>query len=315
MISIIIPNYNGISHLAACFESLRKQTLQNFKICLVDNNSSDDSVKFTKEYFPEIEILQLSSNTGFAKAVNEGIKQSLKDINIKYIVLLNNDIECDKNFLLELVNSFKSDDIGSAAGKMLNYFERNIIDNAGDFIKRRGTPYARGHGEKDQGQYDNAEYIWGACAGAAIYKREIFEKAGLFDEDFFAYFEDVDFNFRMQLLGYKCYYNPKAVCYHKRGATLKDKVGFETMLCEKNLIALRLKNYPLNLLLRWTPFFMAGRFRRYYNLTRTNSFKVFFSAFKGYLWGLSEIPKSLAKRGKIQKQIQVTSEYIENMFG
>jgi GT2 family glycosyltransferase len=259
--------------------------------------------------------LQLYSNTGFAKAVNEGIKHSLKDINIKYIVLLNNDIECDKYFLMGLVNSFKSDDIGSAAGKMLNYFERNIIDNAGDFIKRRGTPYARGHGEKDQGQYDNAEYIWGACAGAAIYKREIFEKTGLFDEDFFAYFEDVDFNFRMQLLGYKCYYNPKAVCYHKRGATLKDKIGFETMLCEKNLIALRLKNYPLNLLLRWTPFFMAGRFRRYYNINRANSFKVFIRAIKGYLWGLSEIPKSLAKRGKIQKQIQVTSEYIENMFG
>ena len=314
MISIIIPNYNGVKHLKVCFESLRNQTYNDLKVCLVDNNSSDGSRKFTKEYFPEIEILSLDSNTGFAKAVNAGIKHSLKNKHIEYIVLLNNDIECDKNFLNELINGFKSDDTGSAAGKMLNYYERDVIDNAGDFIKKRGSPYARGYSEKDLGQYDKEEFIWGACAGAAIYKRDVFEKVGFFDEDFFAYYEDVDFSFRMQLLGYRCYYNPKAVCYHKRGGTVRNTIGLQTMLCEKNLIAVRLKNYPINILLKWMPFFVLVRIKRYFDFIRHESFKIFWSAVKGYLLGLTEIPKSLAKRRKIQRQRKVTHEYIASIF-
>ncbi|MBL7129406.1 MAG: glycosyltransferase family 2 protein [Ignavibacteria bacterium] len=314
MVSIIIPNYNGISHLKECFDSLRTQTYKNFKIHLVDNNSSDDSVKFTNENFPEIETVSLDSNTGFAKAVNTGIKYSLKDGKIKYIVLLNNDIECDKNFVSELLSGFKTNDTGSVASKMLNYYNRDIIDDAGDFIKKKGSPYARGHSEKDIGQYDKEEFIWGACAGAAIYKREVFNEIGLFDEDFFAYYEDVDFNFRMQLVGYKCYYNPKAVCFHKRGETFKDMTGLETMLCEKNLVALRIKNYPLNILLKWIPYFLVVRIRRYYGFIRNYSYKVFLSAVKGYLKGLTEIPKSLTKRRKIQRQMKVTPDYIENLF-
>lgn len=315
MISIIVPNYNGLSHLKDCFDSLRNQTEKNFKTYLIDNNSADNSIQFTRSNFPEIEIIKLDSNMGFAKAVNVGIKNSLKDGNAKFICLLNNDIECDTNFLAELKQCLTSSEVGSGACKMMNYFDRTIIDNAGDFIRIKGSPFARGHAEKDRGQYDKAELIWGACGGAAIYKRDVFETVGFFDEDFFAYYEDVDFNFRMQLAGYKCYYNPKAICYHKRGATSKAKIGFETMLCEKNLIAVRLKNYPLNLLLRWFPYFFARRFQRYYLFLRDQSFKVFISAIKGYFWGLSEIPKTLSKRSSIQKQIKVSQEYIENMFG
>ncbi len=314
MISVIIPNLNGVQHLKTCFESLRRQTKKDFKTYLVDNNSSDSSIEFIQNNFPEVEIFKLDSNKGFAQAVNIGIKHSLKDAEVDYIVLLNNDVECDKNFINELSNCFISGDVGSGACKMLNYFDRTIIDNAGDFIKKRGSPFARGHAEKDNGQFNKAELIWGACAGAAIYKREMFERVGFFDEDFFAYYEDVDFNFRMQLAGYKCYYNPRAICYHKRGSTSKSKTGFETMLCEKNLIAVRLKNYPFNILFRWIPFFIARRIQRYFLFIRDHSFKVFLSAVRGYLWGLIEIPKSLAKRGNIQKQIKVTSEYIENMF-
>ena len=314
MISVVIPNYNGVSHLKECFESLFRQSYKDFKIFLIDNNSLDNSVAFTKRNFPDVEILSLDSNTGFAKAVNVGIKHSLEDERIEYIVLLNNDIECDENFISELIKGFKTNDTGSVASKMLNYHNRDIIDDAGDFIKKKGSPYARGHSEKDVGQYDNEEFIWGACAGAAIYKREVFEEVGFFDEDFFAYYEDVDFNFRMQLVGYKCYYNPKAVCFHKRGETFKDMTGLETMLCEKNLVALRIKNYPLNILLKWIPYFLVVRIRRYYGFIRNYSYKVFWSAVKGYLKGLTEIPKSLAKRRKIQRQMKVTPEYIESIF-
>lgn len=314
MISIIIPNFNGLSHLEACFNSLRQQSYREFVVILVDNNSSDDSVKYTEENYPEVKILELDSNTGFSVAVNEGIKHSINILKSDFILLLNNDTECKKDFLEEMLNGFKNENTGSVACKMINFYDRNIIDDAGDFIKRKGSPYARGFGDLDTGQYEKEEYIFGACAGAAIYKKEVIEKIGYFDVDFFAYYEDVDYSFRMQLSGYKCFYNPKAVCYHKRGATTKLKSGFQTMLCEKNLIALRLKNYPASTLIRWFPYFFLIRFVRYYRFYRDHSPELMKSALKGYFKGLSEIPKSLKKRSKIQKMKKVSTQYIESLF-
>lgn len=314
MVYVVIPNYNGLRHLRDCFDSLVKQSCKEFKVVLVDNNSSDESIAFTNRYYPGVIVIKLDKNTGFAKAVNEGIKFALKDINTKYVILLNNDVECDENFISELVKGVEENDCSSCASKMLNFYDRTKIDDTGDFIKKKGSPFARGHSEKDKGQYNTPEYIFGPCAGAAIYKREVFPTVGFFDEDFFAYYEDIDFSFRMQLYGLKCYYNPKAICYHKRGATTKDKIGFETELCEKNLIALRIKNYPLLMLLKYELFFFFARFRRYYYFYRDFSFQVFKSAVKGYFRGLLEIPISLSKRSEIQRSKSVSNYYIENLF-
>lgn len=314
MITIVIPNYNGLSHLELCYNSLRNQSYKEFKIILVDNNSADDSVKYTEKNYPEVIILKLNTNTGFSFAVNEGIKSSLENPECKYVLLLNNDTECDKYFLEELLTGFKDEQTGSVACKMLNFYNRNIIDDAGDFIKMKGSPYARGFEETDTGQYDNKEFIFGACAGAAIYRRTVFDRIGYFDNDFFAYYEDVDFSFRMQLSGYKCFYNPKAVCYHKRGATSSYKSGFQTMLCEKNLIALRIKNYPVSTLIKLSPYFFMIRFVRYYRFYRDHSSELFWSALKGYFKGLYEAPKSIKKRIKIQKLKKVSTEYLESLF-
>jgi GT2 family glycosyltransferase len=281
---------------------------------MVDNFSTDNSVKFTQVYYPEVKILQLNKNTGFAKAVNEGINFSLNYPQVKFILLLNNDIECKENFLEEMMNGFKTEDTGSVACKMLNFYNRMKIDDAGDFIKPKGSPYARGHGEIDQGQYDKEEFIFGACAGAAMYRAELFDKIGFFDEDFFAYYEDIDFSFRMQLYGYKCFYNPKAICYHKRGATTVDKTGYQTMLCEKNLISVRIKNYPLPLLFKNAPFFFVARFKRYYGFLRHQPKKVFISAVKGYFKGLLQIPNAISKRKNVVGNSKVSTEYIESLF-
>jgi GT2 family glycosyltransferase len=300
LVSIVIPTYNGIEHLKICIDSLLKQTIRDFKIILTDNGSSDGSDEFVKKEYPDIEIIKLEKNFGFAKAVNIGIKKSLSDSRISHIVLLNNDVECDKCFLEELLNGFISKDIGSVTGKMMNYFERNKIDDAGNFIKMIGSPFARGFGEIDNGQYDSPEFIFGACAGASVIKREVFETICLFDEDFFAYYEDVDFSFRAQFAGFKCYYNPKAVCYHKHGATTSSDPGWKTMMCEKNLIALRVKNYPLSLYIKLQPLFFVGRLKRYFDFLIDHSFKVFLYALKGYLLGLIYIPKLFRKRKHIQ---------------
>lgn len=314
MISIVIPNFNGLTHLEVCYNSLRNQSYKDFTIVLVDNNSKDKSVKYTEENYPEVKILKLDSNTGFSVAVNEGIKYSMETLKCDFILLLNNDTECKQDFLEEMMNGFKDNNTGSVACKMINFYDRNIIDDAGDFIKRKGSPFARGFEEKDSGQFDKEEFIFGACAGAAIYKREVIETIGYFDDDFFAYYEDVDFSFRMQLAGFKCFYNPKAICYHKRGATTGSKSGFQTMLCEKNLIALRVKNYPFSTLIKWFPYFFLIRFVRYYRFYRDHSPELLKSAVKGYFKGLSEIPISLKKRSKVQKMKKVSTDYIESLF-
>ncbi|MEO6694813.1 MAG: glycosyltransferase family 2 protein [Ignavibacteria bacterium] len=314
MISVIIPNYNGINHLKVCFDSLREQTRKDFKIVLVDNNSSDNSMKFTEDNYPEIKIIKMNYNTGFAKSVNEGIKYSIENYKAEFILLLNNDTECEKKFLEEIMKGFINDSIGSVACKMINFYDRTKIDDCGDFIKSRGSPYARGFQETDSGQYDKSEYIFGACAGAAVYREEVFEKAGYFDEDFFAYYEDVDFSFRLQIAGFKCLYNPAAVCYHKRGATTGTQSGLQVMLCEKNLIALRIKNYPLSSLIKSFPFFILVRIIRYFRFYRDESPQLFKAAVKGYLKGLLEIPSSLKKRKFIQHNKKVTTKYLESIL-
>ncbi len=299
-----------MQHLEVCFNSIRNQTFRDYEIILADNDSKDDSLIFTEKNYPEVKILKINYNSGFAKAVNEGIKISKGE----YILLLNNDTEIQEDFLTEMMSGFKKEDTGSVACKMLNFYNRKIIDDAGDFIKLNGSPYARGNNIADTGQFDKEEYIFGACAGAAIYKKAVFYKVGFFDEDFFAYYEDVDMSFRMQIAGYKCYYNPKAVCFHKRGATTKSMTGFETMLCEKNLIAVRLKNYPFFTFLRCFPFFIIVRIKRYYLFLMRDSFTRFHFALKGFFKGLLEIPKSLRKRKDIQKSRVVSSEYLKSIL-
>jgi GT2 family glycosyltransferase len=314
MIYIVIPNYNGLEHLETCFESVFRQSYKDFKVIFVDNGSADDSVKFTEQKYPTVSIIKKDFNTGFSVAVNLGIKKALEDKNCEYILLLNNDVECADNFFEEIIKGFTDESIGSVACKMLNFFNRNKIDDTGNFIKLIGSPYRRGSEETDTGQYDRAGYVFGACGGAAIFKRGIFENIGLFDEDFFAYYEDVDFSFRMQLAGYKSFYNPKAVCYHKRGATTGYISAFQTKLCEKNLIALRIKNYPLGLYLLLNPLFFLGRVIRIPGFLFTGKVKIFFGALYGYLSGLTEIPKSISKRREIRKLKKVNNKYIYSLF-
>jgi len=307
---IIIPNYNGKDLIRDCLLSLKNQSVENFRITVIDNGSTDESCEIIEREFPDVNLIRLPNNTGFAKAVNIGIKEGFKSQQIKYFILLNNDVECDYFFVEEMIKGFVSNDVGSVASKMLNYYDRSLIDAAGDFLNRRGLPTARGNKMKDSEVFNKSEFVFSACAGAAAYRREALEIVGLFDEDFFAYYEDVDIGFRLQLMKFKCYYNAKAICYHKREATSSKTKGLTTKYCEKNLIALRIKNYPFFLLLRFEIFFIIARFLRYYRMLINNSFAVFASALGGYFMGLSEIRKSLSKRKTIQKNRLLTDKEV-----
>jgi len=317
LISIVIPNYNGSEHLKTLYRSLKVQTYTDFKIILVDNGSGDESVEFTKLEFPDAVICEMGYNSGFAKAVNEGIKHSLKHLPSEYIFLVNNDIELNQDFLETSIKTFiKIPDASILAVKMLNYFERDVIDDCGDFIKTGGgSPLARGHGEKDTGLYNKEEFIFGACAGAAFYRSEIFNSIGLFDETFFAYYEDIDFSFRAQIEGYKCYYQPAAVCYHKRGGTSSVAThGFQTEMCERNLVLMRVKNYPMSTYLLYQPLFMIARIKRYYSFMRFHSFSIFLRAFKGYLRGMTLLVTKLPERFRIQRRKKTPNGYITGLF-
>ncbi len=251
IVSIIVLNWNGKQYLELCLSSLYKQVYRNIEIILVDNGSSDGSVEFVESSFPGVIILRHEVNLGFAEGVNSGIRISKG----KFIATINNDAEADKNWIASLMKVIDSDtSAGCCASKMLRFNERDIIDSAGIIVCENGNAYDRGRMETDKGQYDAQEEIFGACAGAALYRREMFEEIGLFEKDYFAYFEDVDLSYRMHLHGWKCIFVPDAVVYHIQSATSKRSSPFKLFYIERNKLWNMWKYYPLSMLILQFPY-------------------------------------------------------------
>lgn len=216
---IIIPNWNGKDLIRECLEALRTQTLAH-RVIVVDNGSHDGSNNIVRDEFPEVQLLEFGDNAGFAGGVNRGIRPALQQ-GADYIVLLNNDAVADKHWLQRLVAEAETDDkIGLVAAKILTQ-DGKSIDSTGDFYSDWGFPYPRGRGEMDEGQYDAPEFrdIFSASGGASLYRAQMLKEIGLFDERFFAYFEDVDISFRAQLAGWKVRYAPGATVRHYIGGT------------------------------------------------------------------------------------------------
>lgn len=259
--SIVIPNWNGKKHLEVCLSSLRNQTYPNYEIIIVDNGSNDGSVEFIYENYANIKIIKNEYNLGFAKATNQGIIEAFKDEKVKYIATLNNDTKVDYKWLSELVNVAESDiDIGSCQSKILNYYHPTRIDSAGIRIFNTFNVTDRGRGEIDSGQYDKVEEIFGACAGAALYRKEMLLEIGLFDEDFFAYLEDVDLAWRGQLMDWKCMYVPTAIVYHVHSATTGHKSSFSRYMVSRNRIWCVIKNASSEDLLYNVPLMLVWEF-------------------------------------------------------
>lgn len=280
----------------------------DFEIILLDNGSSDGSIEFVNQNFPYVQVIFLGQNLGFAGAVNIGILRT----HSPYIALLNNDIELESHWLEILIHELKShSEVGAAAGKMLNFFSRGVIDAAGDMLTRSLSGWARGFGEKDVGQYDVEEFVFGPCAGAAVYKREVFEQVGLFDETFFAFYEDIDLDFRMQMQGWKVLYVYSAVCYHKRGATAQSMYGFAVRLHVRNHIFYLIKNLPLQIFLKKLPLIIAARLKNWYEYTRGGYFLEVVRALGDVIL---KLPEMFAKRREIQAKRSVSLRYIESLL-
>lgn len=258
MIDIIIPNWNGRALLRTCLDSLQRQSFRSFRTIVVDNGSTDGSVSFIQENYPEVSIIELSENKGFSAAVNRGILASDKE----WVLLLNNDIEVAEDCLHALAQICNQDvKYHFFALKMIDFHEREKIDGAGDSVMRGGVGYRLGTMENDREIYSIKRDVFGACAGAALYRRSIFADVGLFDEDFFAYLEDVDFNLRAVKAGKRCCYLPDARIYHIGSASTGSKVNsFTVRLSTRNNVFVVLKNFGPVLFFRFFPSFLIYQF-------------------------------------------------------
>ena len=216
-ISVIVLNWNGRHLLGDCLTSLRQQTFRDFEVIVVDNGSTDGSGVFVKDKFPEVRLVELDRNLGFATGNNRGVMVAQGE----YVFFLNNDTESQPDMLAALHRAIQSDslEVGAWTAKMLHWNDRAVIDNCGCGYSAFGTGFPIGSGEPDGIEFAQSTHVFGASGGAGCYRRYVLDEIGLFDDDFFYNNEDVDLSFRQQLAGYRCRYVPDAVVYHRGSAT------------------------------------------------------------------------------------------------
>jgi GT2 family glycosyltransferase/glycosyltransferase involved in cell wall biosynthesis len=285
--AVIIANWNGAEYLQRCLKSLENQTDQNFTVILVDNGSQDNSVQLVKNDFAWVSIICLKENMGFAHPNNVGIQLAFLNSHIKYIITLNNDTEADEDYIktmrevieksekgqaLEISSEEKVDEIkeienrdidkgifhkttGAIQPKLKNFYQKTKIDTTGVLTAFEFSAVNRGHGEEDKGQFEKTEIVFGPSASASLYTRTALELVDLsqgeyFDQDYFAYYEDVDLAWRMHLVGFQTIYTPQALVFHVHSATGINYSAFKAFHIHRNHYFNILKNAPFFTLLK-----------------------------------------------------------------
>lgn len=308
-VAVVVPNWNGKDVLPACLDSLLAQT-QKAEIIVVENGSIDGSKALVEEQYPSVTLLPQEKNLGFDGGVNVGINHALAKHHT-YIALFNNDAVAEPTWLEELTTCLENNTgHGIATGKLMDG-TRTHLDSTGDLYTVWGLACPRGRGTEDTCQYDTEEDVFGATGGATVYRAEMFRKIGIFDNDFFAYYEDVDISFRAQLAGWKVRYVPRAVAYHQIGQTSGKIKGFTTYQTIKNLPWVMWKNVPFRLLPTVFPrFFIAHTSFIVAALGRGQ----FSPVIKGVCMTTVLFPKKLLERRRIQSEKAVTDTYIRSLL-
>lgn len=240
--TVIIPNYNGKAFMQDCLTALAAQTAGDFQVLVVDNASTDGSADGLECFCPGVRVHKLDKNYGFSRAVNEGIRLSESE----YVILLNNDTIPFPDYVEQLILAIDADSrIFSVSPKMIQAYHPDILDDAGDSYCLLGWAFQRGVGQPID-RFSKGERIFSACAGAAIYRRAVFEEIGYFDERHFAYLEDVDVGYRALIHGYINRYEPAAKVYHVGSGTSGSKYNaFKVELTSRNSVYLNYKNMPI----------------------------------------------------------------------
>ncbi len=254
-VTVIIPNYRGEKYIRDCLDSLKDQTIKDFRVIVVDNMSKDGSTDIVKNEYPDVTLIELSDNFGFSRAVNEGIKAS----DTPFVILMNNDTKADRGFVENLLSTIKEDEkIFSVSSKMLQLMKPDRIDGAGDLYCAFGWAFARGKNKRSH-RYSSKTDVFSACGGGAIYRRKILDEIGWFDEFHFAYLEDIDIGYRARIMGYRNVYCPDAVIYHLGSGVSGSRYNdFKVRLSARNNMYIVMKNMPSLQILINLPFLLFG---------------------------------------------------------
>jgi GT2 family glycosyltransferase len=305
-LTVAIPNYNGSRLLGDMLDSLRRQTLAPSAIIVVDDCSEDDSLTYLAQEWPDVQVVRLHKRRGVTAAMNA----CLAACDGEFVGLFNNDMELKPSCLAELVAELeRHPEVGSVTPKMLDFSDRTVLDGAGDLLSWRGGGRRRGHRTADTGQFERPEEVFGPCGGAALYRRSALVRVGVFDEDYFAYYEDIDWAFRAQLAGVRCRYVPTAVLYHHGSATLGH--GMTDSNCYqlwRNPVWLVAKCYPALTMLRHAPALLQGQAGNLYVAIRTHKLRVWSRAMRDALRGM---PATLRKRRTVQRSRAISLRELE----
>jgi GT2 family glycosyltransferase len=304
-VSIIVVNWNGERFLKDCLGALCGQSYGNREIILVDNASTDNSVRFARENFPEVKVVALRENTGFTGGNAAGLEIAKG----AYIALVNNDARVDKAWLERLLPTMLQDPtIGICAPKLI-FEHTQTVNSAGDGLTTAGVGFNRGLGGNPL-DFNLPELVFGACGAAVLYRRRMLEEIGFLDENFFLYDEDTDLNFRAQLAGWKCAYVPTAVAYHVANATTRRLSDLHVYYHTRNLEFVWIKNMPTGLMIRFAHHKIiqeAGSFC--YLCLRHGKWKPYFRAKRD---ALRTFPLMLEKRKQIQTRRRVPNRYVRS---
>jgi GT2 family glycosyltransferase len=293
-IGVVIPNWNGGEHFRRCLESLAAQLGAAFPVIIVDNDSRDDSWKFVQTILPAAELVRLDRNYGFGYAVNRGIETLRTD----WVLLLNNDVVLDTNFLEELRRAVAGDSgIDIVATKLLLADRPELLDGVGDALLMGGGAYRLAHGQRDGERFCQRRDVFGACAAAALYRRSLLEELGRVDADFFAYLEDVDLSLRARWAGYRCVFVPEAIARHEGSTSLGGELAGPIMhLITRNQLLLVAKNYPPPLLIRLLPRILWYQFLWLGFSMKRGAMGAWIL---GMLEGLKRLPGAFRKQGRL----------------
>lgn len=306
-IPIIILNWNGIEDTLECLDSLTYQTYENFEIYLVDNNSSDNSVEILKQkvkVIPNLNLIVNQENIGFTRGNNEVMRKILSsDLISPYIILLNNDTIQDKNWLKNIIQSAKDNSAHIVSSKMIDYYNRALMDNAGHFMLNTGEIISIGHQAPIE-EYNNPFENIGACGGAALYSTDMLKDIGVFDEYFDTGYEDAELGLRAFIAGYKCWYEPSAIVYHKMGQSIKKVFRQEYVeKIFKNTWYTYFANIPLGALLINAPFFILKHLLSILFLFLLGKKEYAQSLINSFIDTINESSKIVTKRKRSQKNV------------
>lgn len=304
MIDVIIPNYNGSAFLPVCLDSLRAQTRRDFTVTVVDDASTDDSVAIITSRYPEVQVLRLAQNRGFAAAVNAGLAATHQP----FVALLNNDTEADPHWLAALIGALERwPQFAFAASKLRLFDRRNVLHSAGDFYRPNGEPGNRGVWEEDRGQYDVYSEVFGPCAGAAAYRRSalelLAEDGRVFDEELVMYCEDVDLNLRARRKGLRTIFVPTAVVYHRLSASGGGALA--SYYCGRNFPLVWVKNMPSDLMRRYWPALIASQLRFALHSLRHIREPAARARLRGQLAGLRALPSFWSRRALTAEETEL----------